>query len=195
MHVISTCDDLMAFSDVSAKLGRVSRIRLITRSDAEALSGLQLRSRVFLAPWEPARSEDYFTAAGQLADVETALGRYERGEAVPFVVMDDDGAVAGRLTLSGLVRGPFQSCSMGYWLAEDRTGRGLATQAVAAAVEHAFMGLGLHRVQAETLLTNTASQRVLARSGFDQYGLAPRYLKIAGAWQDHLMFQRLADDS
>jgi ribosomal-protein-alanine N-acetyltransferase len=41
---------------------------------------------------------------------------------------------------------------------------------------------------------NSASQRVLARNGFVQYGLAPRYLEIAGRWQDHLMFQRLRDD-
>ncbi len=114
---------------------------------------------------------------------------------MPWVIVNDDGAIAGRLTLSGIVRGPFQSCSVGYWLAEDQTGEGLATEAVRAAVEFAFTQLELHRVQAETLVQNVASQRVLARTGFDQYGLAPRYLNIAGRWQDHLMFQRLNDSA
>jgi [ribosomal protein S5]-alanine N-acetyltransferase len=36
-----------------------------------------------------------------------------------------------------------------------------------------------------------ASQRILLRTGFAQYGMAPKYLKIAGRWQDHLMFQLL----
>lgn len=90
--------------------------------------------------------------------------------------------VAGRLTLNGIVRGPFQSCSMGYWIAEDETGKGLATSAVKAALTFAFGQLELHRVQAETLTNNIASQRVLGKTGFTQYGLAPRYLKIAGAW-------------
>jgi ribosomal-protein-alanine N-acetyltransferase len=77
---------------------------------------------------------------------------------------------------------------------EGRTGRGLATQAVAAAVEHAFTTLGLHRVEAATLLANPPSQGVLVRNGFEEFGMAPRYLKIAGAWHDHRIFQRLAED-
>lgn len=172
----------------------MTRIRLVSRTDADALSKLLQANRDFLAPWEPVRSEDYVTAAGQLADVEAALERHEQGAAAPFVILDEAGDVAGRITLNGIVQGPFQSCSMGYWLAEDRTGRGLATQAVAAAVDHAFTELGLHRVEAATLLANTASQGVLARNGFEEFGMAPRYLKIAGEWQDHRVFQRLAED-
>ncbi|MHA7264307.1 GNAT family N-acetyltransferase [Arthrobacter sp. TMN-37] len=170
-----------------------SRIRLISSGDDEALTQLQVRNRDFLAPWDPVRNDDYFTVAGQRADIEAALARHERGEAMPWVVLDDDGTIAGRLTLSGVVRGALQSCSIGYWLAEDRTGKGLATQAVRAAVAFAYGRLGLHRVQAETLVDNVASQNVLARTGFEQYGLAPKYLKIAGTWRDHLMYQRLND--
>ena len=55
----------------------------------------------------------------------------------------------------------------------------------------AFEDLGLHRVQAETLPHNLASQHILERTGFRQYGMSPQYLKIAGRWQDHMMFQRL----
>ena len=53
--------------------------------------------------------------------------------------------------------------------------------------------LGLHRIQAATLLHNAASQRILNKSGFTQIGLAPLYLKIAGQWQDHLLFQRILE--
>jgi ribosomal-protein-alanine N-acetyltransferase len=64
---------------------------------------------------------------------------------------------------------------------------------VAGVVRQGFEGLGLHRVEAGTLLSNTRSQAVLERNGFVRFGLAPRYLPIAGEWQDHLLFQRLAD--
>ncbi len=153
---------------------------------------MQARNRAFLAPGDPIRDDVYFTVSGQRAEVEAALARHERGKALPLVILDVDGVIAGRLTLSGIVRGPFQSCSVGYWLAEDQTRKGLATEAVQAAISLAFSDLALHRVQAETLLANVASQRVLAKAGFEQYGLAPSYLKIAGAWQDHLMFQKLS---
>jgi ribosomal-protein-alanine N-acetyltransferase len=52
----------------------------------------------------------------------------------------------------------------------------------------------LHRLQAATLLHNSGSQRVLADNGFERIGIAPQYLRIAGEWQDHLLFQLLLDE-
>jgi ribosomal-protein-alanine N-acetyltransferase len=171
------------------------RIRLLTPDDAPALSALRLASRAHLAPWDPIRQADHDTPAGQRADLEAALAQNARGQGVPLAILDDDGSVAGRITLNSIVRGAFQSCSLGYWLGVDRTGRGLATSAVEAVVDLSFGELALHRVEAGTLLHNAASQAVLARAGFTRYGLAPRYLRIAGEWQDHVLFQRLADDA
>ena len=66
---------------------------------------------------------------------------------------------------------------------------GLATAAVHDIIRVAFEELGLHRIQAGTLLHNVRSQRVLERTGFVRYGVAPAYLKIAGEWQDHALYQ------
>jgi ribosomal-protein-alanine N-acetyltransferase len=46
-------------------------------------------------------------------------------------------------------------------------------------------------VEASTLRQNVRSQRVLERNGFVRFGLAPQYLKIAGRWQDHVLWQRV----
>jgi [ribosomal protein S5]-alanine N-acetyltransferase len=53
----------------------------------------------------------------------------------------------------------------------------------------AFEELGLHRVQAATLLDNVRSQRVLERNGFVRFGVAPTYLNISGRWQDHALYR------
>ena len=163
--------------------------RLIKLEDAPALAQLLQVSRDFLAPWEPVRGEEYFTAAGQVTYIRAALARYGQGNALPYLIIDAGGAVAGRITLNGIVRGAFQSCSIGYWLNAAATGRGLATTAVRDIVAVAFGELGLHRVQAETLPDNFRSQRVLDRNGFVRIGMAPDYLKIAGRWQDCLLYQ------
>jgi ribosomal-protein-alanine N-acetyltransferase len=34
---------------------------------------------------------------------------------------------------------------------------------------------------------------VLEKAGFERIGLARHYLHIAGAWRDHILFQRLSD--
>lgn len=178
---------------VHGQTGGMVQLRLLTEEDSAPLAELRVRNRAYLTPWEPERPDEFFSVRGQRTDIQVALARHERGDAVPFVILDDKGAMAGRLTLSGIVRGPFQSCALGYWVSEDRTGKGIATTAVTDAVTYAFHELGLHRVQAETLLANAPSQRVLERNGFAPFGLAPRYLRIAGRWQDHLLFQRLAE--
>jgi ribosomal-protein-alanine N-acetyltransferase len=169
--------------------GRVSVTRLVTPGDAPALAELVRVNRDFLAPWEPVRSEDYFTVGGQRAIIGDALARYKQGSALPHVILDRTGRVVGRITLNGIVRGPFQSCSMGYWLSASDNGRGLATAAVREIIGVAFGELGLHRIQAETLLNNIRSQRVLERGGFVRIGMAPAYLNIAGTWQDHILYQ------
>jgi [ribosomal protein S5]-alanine N-acetyltransferase len=173
--------------------GGVSVTRLVTLDDAPALAEVLRVSRDFLAPWEPVRSADYFTVGGQLAVIRDVLKRHAQGAALPHVILDGSGGVAGRITLSGIVRGPFQSCSMGYWVSVTAAGRGLATAAVRDMVRVAFEELRLHRVQAETLLHNVRSQRVLTRNGFRRIGMAPAYLNIAGQWQDHILYQVIND--
>jgi ribosomal-protein-alanine N-acetyltransferase len=173
----------------ACKHGAVTRCRLIEPYDAPALAGLLRVNREFLAPWEPARTEAYFTNEGQQAVIAAALAEHAQGRSLPYVIADDHGRLLGRITLSGIVRGSFLSCSVGYWVSQEANGRGLATSALAEVVDVAFGELGLHRIQAETLLGNFGSQRVLERNGFARIGMAPAYLKIAGRWQDMILFQ------
>ena len=168
-------------------------IRLVTENDAPALADLLASNREGMAPWEPVRQDAYFTEAGQREVLCEILDRYARGQAQPCVILVDE-VVAGRMTLSNVVRGPFLSASLGYWVGQDHRGRGVATAAVGEVLRLAFADLGLHRVEASTLLANAASRRVLAKNGFTEIGVAPRYLQIAGRWQDHLLHQRLAAD-
>ncbi|WP_291801084.1 GNAT family protein [Cellulomonas sp.] len=167
--------------------------RRITLDDAPVIAELVRANREFLAPWEPIRPEGYATVDGQREVIRTALEQHEQGSTLPHVIVDDSGCVIGRITLNGITRGPFQSCSLGYWLSAAENGRGLATAAVHDMMRLAFEELGLHRVEAGTLLHNVRSQRVLERNGFVRFGVAPAYLKIAGAWQDHILFQVLTN--
>lgn len=103
------------------------------------------------------------------------------------------GAIVGTISLSNVARGFFQSANVGYWIDRAHNGKGLATRALAELVDVAFGELGLHRLEAGTLVDNFASQRVLENNAFERIGLARRYLRIAGEWRDHVLFQRTAD--
>lgn len=165
-------------------------LRLLEHSDAAALTAAYRRNREHLAPWEPTRANEFFTTTGQSAVIQAKLNLYELGTEVPWVLTTAKGII-GMITLSGIVRGPFLNANLGYWVDEAWTGKGIASGAVAAVVDMAGNELGLHRIQAATLVHNAGSQAVLKRSGFERVGMAPSYLQIAGEWQDHILFQRI----
>ena len=165
--------------------------RLISPDDAGPLARLVTESRDYLAPWSPLQNEAYLTEEGQREVLARDLTRYQEGTMLPLAILDADGALCGRINLNSVIRGAFQSASVGYWVSESRAGRGLASAAVADVIKIGFGELGLHRLDAATLLHNTPSQRVLARNGFRPFAVAERYLKIAGKWQDHILFQLL----
>jgi ribosomal-protein-alanine N-acetyltransferase len=162
-----------------------SIIRPVTPDDAGELAALLAENREFLAPFEPVREERFFTVEGQRE-------RIENDGPLAFAILAD-GRIAGTVGLSNVVYGVLQSANLGYWVAARFNGRGLATRAVGEVVEVAFGELGLHRLEAGTLVDNIPSQRVLEKNGFERIGLARRYLLIAGEWRDHLLFQRTAD--
>jgi len=168
-------------------------MRTLRPSDAPAPAAAYVRNREHLSPWEPVRPEDYYSEAWQAADIASILVTEKSGQGYPLGLFADD-TLVGRFNLAGIVRGAFQSAGLGYWVDGSYVGRGLATAAVQAIVETARDDFGLHRIEASTLLHNVGSQRVLLKAGFRQIGMAPRYLQIAGEWQDHNLYQVVLHD-
>lgn len=151
------------------------------------------RNRVHLAPWDPLRTNDFFTTAVQRRTLGQQLAGHAAGAQLPLVLTTPH-EIVGRVTLSGITRGVFESASLGYWVDAAYTGRGVMTAALGSVLRFSRDDLGLHRLEAQTLLHNLASQRVLTKLGFEEIGLAPRYLRIAGTWQDHRLYQLILAD-
>ncbi|MBZ4322829.1 GNAT family N-acetyltransferase [Streptomyces huiliensis] len=169
-------------------------LRLATVDDAAGLARAYAGNRDHLRPWEPHRPPEFFTAEGQAVRLGELTELRRAGRMVPWVLDDERAGIVGVVNLSNIVRGAFQSGSLGYWVAAGRAGRGLGTAAVAAVCEAAAGELGMHRVEAGTVTTNTASQRVLEKCGFERFGTARDYVHIDGAWRDHYLFQRILND-
>lgn len=167
---------------------QMSVTRLIAIDDAPILAALLQANREFLAPWDPVRDDMFFTVPGQRAVIHSSLEQYSQGVTLPLVITDKD-RIVGRVSLTGIVRGPLQCCTLGYWVSEADNGRGLATAAVQEVIATAFDALGLHRIEASTQLANTGSQRVLDRTGFTWIGIARAYLNVDGRWNDVALYQ------
>jgi len=172
------------------------RLRAPTMSDHAEWATLREASHAFLAPWEPTWPSDDLTRSSFRRRLRHYAQDIRDDQAYPFFVFRvEDGALVGGLTLSNVRRGVSQSCALGYWMGERFAGRGYMTAAVRAIVPFVFGSLRLHRLEAACLPHNTASIRLLERVGFRHEGLARRYLCINGAWQDHLLYALLTEDT
>ncbi|MFI9306490.1 GNAT family N-acetyltransferase [Streptomyces triculaminicus] len=171
-------------------------LRPVTLDDAAAFARAYTRNRDHLRPWEPGRSEAFFTTEGQAARLEDLLALRAAGRVMPWVLAEDGGRgeIVGLVNLANIVHGAWRSTNLGYWVAAEHTGKGLATAAVTAACRDADQRLGLHRIEAGTVVANTASQRVLAKCGFEPIGTARNYLHIDGEWRDHVLYHKILND-
>jgi ribosomal-protein-alanine N-acetyltransferase len=163
--------------------------------DYPAWAEVRQMSREHLTPWEPAWARDELTRAAFRRRVRHYQREIRDDLGYAFLIIGEaDEVLHGGLTLSNVRRGVTQAATLGYWLGVRSTGRGYMREAVTAICGFAFERLRLHRVEAACLPHNQASVAVLEACGFVHEGLARRYLKIAGAWQDHKLYARLSDD-
>jgi ribosomal-protein-alanine N-acetyltransferase len=165
-------------------------LRLFTPDDGAALADAYRRSGRHLARWEPDRPAEWLTDEYQRDRIVAMEERYHSGRGVTWMLADGE-RVAGQIGLNDIIGGCLRSADVGYWLTPEYVGRGLMTVAVEAVAEIADTEFKLHRLAASTQVANEASQSVLRRTGFTQYGTATEYLYIGGAWQDSHLFQRI----
>lgn len=135
------------------------------RGHAPALLEFELKNRTYFAASIPDRGDDYFAQFDArldelLTDQATGLLRFH-------VLVADDGAVLGRVNLVDVEGG---SAELGYRIAEEAAGRGLATAAVHQVCDLAATAYGLTALRARTTLDNAGSRAVLARTGFTPIG-------------------------
>ncbi len=173
--------------------GRRLTLRGLTRGDRAEWEDLRQRNAAWLRPWESTAPEDRSRSL-PFHPMRRVLDRGARdGLLLPFVI-DVDGRIVGQMQLFDVLWGARRSGWAGYWLDRGATGRGTATWALAALVDHALLEVGLHRVEVAVRPENTASLAVVARLGLPEEGLQRGLMHVDGRWADHRSFAVLLGD-
>ena len=157
---------------------------------------LRSQSRAFLIPWEASWPADDFSRNAFAYRLKHYRGNVRKDEAYPLLIFkaDESKQLVGGITISNVRRGIAQTAQLGYWVGQPFSNMGYMTEAVRAVSDFCFAQLGLNRVEAACLLNNKPSACVLDKCGFTREGIARKYLKINGVWQDHILFALLKDD-
>jgi ribosomal-protein-alanine N-acetyltransferase len=165
------------------------------RADWADWAEVRGESREFLVPWEPTWPDDALTKSAFRRRLARYAEDWSRDLGYSFFIFRRvDDMIVGGISIANVRRGVAQTCSFGYWMGKRYARNGYMTEAVHGACGFVFDQLSLHRVEAACLPSNEPSKGVLRQSGFRYEGLAKRYLKINGIWQDHMQFALLREE-
>lgn len=174
--------------------GGPALLRPFADEDAQARCDFYVRNRSYFREHSGIEADKFYTPDGQRAIIRSQHADQAAGDGWYWGIFRGPGEhVIGVVSLTGIVRGPFQAAWIGYSIDEAHTGRGLATHAVQAVTAHAFRDLGLHRVEAGVMPSNAASIRVLEKAGFAREGLMRQTVLINGRWEDHWHYAAVSD--
>ena len=164
-------------------------------ADYEQWAALRIVSSSFLRPYEPSCSPSELSKRSFRKRIDFYKRGLREGSAYSyFLKRASDERLIGGLTLSNVRYGVISSASLGYWIGAPFARKGHMSEASRLACAFAFDVLQLHRLEAACLPQNLPSIALLHKNGFAQEGVARKYLRINGVWQDHLLFAQLEDD-
>jgi ribosomal-protein-alanine N-acetyltransferase len=145
----------------------VPELKRLQADDAPAVLAFELVNRAYFAASVSDRGDEFFD---QFADqYDALLAEQEAGTSAFYVLVGEDGSVLGRFNLYDFEDG---AARLGYRVAQQVAGRGVATAAVRELCQLAAARHGLRILRAATSRENAASQRVLTKAGFVPVGPA-----------------------
>ena len=163
-------------------------LSLLREQDANAVWAFETAHRQDFESWINARPDSYYTPDGFDQALQMALLQQSADQAYHYLIWEGE-TLVGRINLTQVRRGSFQSASLGYRIAPQHRGHGLASDAVEAVMQKAFHIHGLQRLEATARPENPASIRVLLKNGFQQFGHSRASLQLHRQWFDLLYFE------
>lgn len=182
--------------DVSSKLNTVNILRLygehvnlkiLTTDDAKDMLDYYKRNREHLRRYEPTREECFYSIEAQRQILVENYKQFLNGVGICFGIYKNEKLI-GKIQISSIVVGVFKSGIVGYSMDNEEQGNGYMKETLKLLIKYAFNEMGIHRIEASTLVDNLRSQSVLKSCNFIELGLNKNYLFINGKWRDHITF-------
>jgi ribosomal-protein-alanine N-acetyltransferase len=162
-------------------------MRTLAHGDAGALLTFELANRAWFERHVEARDPAFYTPDGVARHIAQYLDGHAAGAWHPCVLTDAEGRVVGRANLKDIDRAA-GSAEVGYRIAQDQTGKGLATFALRKLIELARSIWQLKELRAEITHANQGSAAVLRKCGFVHARELPRLAMVDNTWVDGALY-------
>ncbi|EHK2401615.1 GNAT family N-acetyltransferase [Clostridium perfringens] len=168
-------------------------LRNLTPENTEEMLDYYIRNEEHLRQYEPTRDSGFYTYEGQKEILTESFRQFIDGTSIDLGIFKDEKLI-GKIKLSNIVYGILRNAFVGYSIDKEHQGKGYMKEALNTVCSYAFEEMGLHRLEASTLMENSRSQVVLKACGFNELGISEKYLYINGEWRDHKIFYKVNDD-
>jgi ribosomal-protein-alanine N-acetyltransferase len=145
----------------------VPELQRLRADHGPAVLAFERANRAYFVTFISDRGDEFFDHFTEhhnalLAEQQAGIGAF-------YVLVAEDGSVLGRFNLYRFQDG---MAELGYRVAQQVAGRGVATATVQELCRLAAAQYGLHTIRAATTHDNIASQKVLTKAGFVPAGPA-----------------------
>jgi ribosomal-protein-alanine N-acetyltransferase len=155
----------------------VPELQRLRADHAPAVLAFELANRAYFATFISDRGDEFYDHFTERYNA--LLAEQEAGTSVFHVLVGEDGMVLGRFNLVDLEDG---TAVLGYRVAQQVAGRGVATATVQELCRLAAAQYGLRTLRAGTTYDNVASQKVLSKAGFVPGGGPAEFGGRPGTW-------------
>ena len=173
--------------------GEHVNLKILTTEDAKDMLDYYNRNKEHLKKYEPTRDEWFYSIEAQRQVLLENYKQFLNGVGVCFGIYKDEKLI-GKIQMSSVVLGVFKSGIVGYSIDSEQQGKGYMKETLKLLMKYAFNEMGIHRIEASTLVDNFKSQGVLKSCNFTELGLNKNYLFINGKWRDHITFYTIKEN-
>ncbi len=173
-------------------------LRPLKSDDYDQYREVRERCHDWLAKWEPTVNGVAMDTTSSKDKFMSRVTAYDRGSqfdtAYGYGIFLHNGTFIGEVSIGTIVRGPFQSALLGYWIDEKYAGRNFVPEALKLVVGYAFTSLGFMRLEIAIIPDNYPSIRVAEKLGFEFEGISKEYIEVNTIRHDHARYSMTYDN-
>ncbi|MDP2562601.1 GNAT family N-acetyltransferase [Psychrobium sp. 1_MG-2023] len=150
------------------------RFEVLSKKHTEQLLAFEQHNRQWFESLISPRADTFYSVAGVSEHIHSLTQAMAYGQGFSGVILKDDTIVArGNLTDIS-----HQTASVGYRVAQNHTGQGIASFCLSQLISVAKTKLALNSLEAKVLDNNAVSAHVLLKQGFTKRGYSENFMTL-----------------
>lgn len=171
-------------------------LKSLATEDARPVLEFYVNNKDIFEPWEPLHDNNFYSLDYQLNNLEAEMKLFLRQQSIRYYLFKkyNGNKVIGTISFTDIKNSPANCCKIGYRIDKDHQGQGYASEALLYIIPMIMNELHIYRIEADVMINNHPSIKLLRSLGFIYEGIARESYEINGIRTDHARYSLLYTD-